>query len=253
MLARDQLLAAVPSGLRKPLFSEFNSIIQNYLECRWAPSELSGGLFCEIVFTILKGHAAGSYANKPSKPRDFLAACRALEQNTNVPRSFRILIPRMLPALYEVRNNRGVGHTGGDVNPNFMDSTLVVGMAKWIVAELIRVFHNVSISEAQSSVDSLAEITVPLVWSEGDIKRVLNPKLKLKDQILMLVGSTAGKTLYADLERWIEPTTKKYLLRSTRELHDARFVEFRETEGSVQMLPPGAGALAEVMRKRSGE
>jgi hypothetical protein len=253
MLARDQLLAAVPSGLRKPLFAEFNSIIQNYLECRWGPSELSGGLFCEIVFTILKGHAAGSYANKPSKLRDFVAACKTLEQNTNVPRSFQILIPRMLPSLYEVRNNRGVGHTGGDVNPNFMDSTVVVGMAKWIVAELIRVFHDVSVSEAQSAVDTLAEITVPLVWTEGDIKRVLNPKLKLKYQILMLVGATAGKTRYADLERWIEPKTKKYLLRSARELHDARFVEFRETQGSLQLLPPGAKALAELMRKSSDE
>src|SRR5438876_6301495 len=109
MIPRQDLLSAIPTGLREPLFSEFNSLIQNYLESRWRPSELSAGLFCEIVFTILTGYAAGRFPPKPSKPRDFVAACRALENNTKVPRSFRILIPRILPALYEVRNNRGVG------------------------------------------------------------------------------------------------------------------------------------------------
>src|SRR6266446_3333192 len=93
-------LTAIPAGLRLPLLAEYQSIVQNYSEHRWSPSELSGGLFCEIVFTILGGHAAGNYAAAPSKPRDFPGACRRLEQNTQVPHSFRILIPRLLPALY---------------------------------------------------------------------------------------------------------------------------------------------------------
>src|SRR5207237_8773003 len=104
--------------------------------------------------------------------------------NTKVPRSFHSLIQRMLPGVDEVRNNRGVGHVGGDVDPNFMDSTVVVAMVKWIVAELVRVFHDVSVTEAQTVVNSLAEITVPLVWSEGDVKRVLDTSLKLKQKIL---------------------------------------------------------------------
>jgi hypothetical protein len=156
----------------------------------------------------------------------------------------------MLPTLYEVRNNRGVGHVGGDVDPNFMDSTLVVAMAKWIVAELVRVFHDVSMVEAQTAVDSLSEVTVPLVWSEGQMKRVLDPKLGLKQQILILVGSTPSKTRRADLERWIEPKTEGYLVRAIRELHSERKIEFHENEGSVQLLPPGAKALAEFVNKR---
>jgi hypothetical protein len=48
-----QALAAIPSGLRLPLIAEYQSIVQNYSEHRWSPSELSGGKFCEIVFAIL--------------------------------------------------------------------------------------------------------------------------------------------------------------------------------------------------------
>jgi len=244
MVAREKLLATVPAGLREPLFSEFNSIIQNYLESCWRPSELSAGLFCEIVYTTLHGHAAGRFAARASKPRDFVSACRALESNTHVPRSFQILIPRMLPPLYEVRNNRGVGHTGGDVDPNFMDSTVVVAMVKWVLAELIRVFHDVPVNEAQTIVDSLAEITLPLIWSEGGIKRVLDPNLPLKQQILMLIGSTPFKTKVADLERWIESKSQGYVLRALRQLHSDRQIEFHEADGLVQMLPPGAKVLA---------
>src|ERR1700729_2865234 len=116
MLNVNTALAPIPTDLREPLITLYQSIVQNFLEQRWQPSELSGGLFSEVVYTILDGHAKGKYASKPSKPKDFVTACRQLESNTHVPRSFQILIPRMLPALYEVRNNRNVGHTGGDVD-----------------------------------------------------------------------------------------------------------------------------------------
>src|SRR2546423_10815380 len=103
------VLSAIPDGLREPLLAEYNSIISHYLERKWKPSELSGGLFCEIVYTILDGYGKGSYAAKPSKPSNFPTACQALEEHANSPRSFLILIPRALPPLSEVRNNRNVG------------------------------------------------------------------------------------------------------------------------------------------------
>src|SRR6266436_4912695 len=113
MLSRQNALASLPVGLREPLLKEYNSIVQNFFERRWSPSELSGGRLCEIVYTILEGKAKGSYASQPSKPRDLVAACRQLETHSNLPRSFQILLPRLLPALYEIRNNRNVGHVGG--------------------------------------------------------------------------------------------------------------------------------------------
>jgi hypothetical protein len=119
------------------------------MERRWLPSELSAGRFCEIVFSILEGNAAGSYPGSPQKPRDFVQACRQLEGAVGLPRSFRILIPRMLPALYEIRNNRGVGHVGGDVDPNHMDASIALAMVNWIMAELVRVLHDLPMDKAR--------------------------------------------------------------------------------------------------------
>ena len=79
MVDPAKALANVPSALRDPLLAEYQCIVQNYMERRWSPAELSGGKFCEIVHTILNGHAEGKYANSPSKPRDFVAACKNIE------------------------------------------------------------------------------------------------------------------------------------------------------------------------------
>ena len=100
MSSTDQALIDIPDGLRNPLIDEYQNIVRNYMERRWTPSELSGGKFCEIVYTILDGFSSGNYASSPMKPDNFVAACRKLETNTSNPRSFHILIPRILAALY---------------------------------------------------------------------------------------------------------------------------------------------------------
>ncbi|MCF8031793.1 MAG: hypothetical protein K9K66_00620 [Desulfarculaceae bacterium] len=210
------------------------------MEGRWAAAELSGGRFCEIVYSILDGHTKGRYPTTPSKPRNFVDACRRLESNTGVPRSFKILIPRLLPALYEIRNNRNVGHVGGDVDPDFMDSNAVVSMASWIMAELIRVFHGVSTDEAQQLVDSLVERTTPLVWVSGGVRRVLNPKLSLQDQTLALLCSCSGTTKRGDLLRWTDCKNHTYYKKLLRTMHRERLIEFDETKDEITILPPGA-------------
>src|SRR5690606_11166325 len=127
-----------------------------------------------------------------------------LENFSSMPRSFQILIPRMLPPLYEIRNNRNVGHVGGDVDSNLMDSNAVLAMCSWIMGELIRVLHNTSIEEAQKIVDFVSNRKIPLIWETENIKRVLNPKISLSNQILLLIASNNSKTNIDDLLEWLD-------------------------------------------------
>ncbi|MCG3150640.1 MAG: hypothetical protein PCFJNLEI_04129 [Verrucomicrobiae bacterium] len=249
MIQPNQLLAALPSGLRDPLVEEYNCIVRNYAEHRWSPSELSGGRFCEIVYTVLQGYSSGHYAAVPSKPRDFVGACRALETVATNPRSFQILIPRMLPALYEIRNNRGVGHVGGDVDPNPMDAAAVLAMASWILAELVRVFHNLPVSDAQKAVDSLVERRIPFVWTGGQIRRVLDPKLPLKDQILLLLSSCASEADVEQVFQWTGYKNRAHFNRILRTSHNDRLIEWDESKGTMQMLPPGSSYVTKRLRE----
>lgn len=254
MVAAELALSAIPAGLRGPLLEEYRKIAQNFLEQRWLPSELRGGRFSEIVYTILDGHARGSYASAPSKPRNFPEACRKLEGNKlpHVPRSFQTLIPRMLPALYDVRNNRNVGHVGGDVDPNHMDSMAVLSMANWIMAELVRVFHGLTPSQAQQAVDMLVEVRVPVIWDDGGgVKRVLRPELKLQEQLLLLIAVAVPDVGSEQLLEWIEYADARYFMRTLRGMHSKRLVEFTRENGRVRILPPGAKAVRELISKKN--
>jgi hypothetical protein len=169
---------------------------------------LNGGKLCEAVFTVIKGWLdGGQYPARSGKPSRFAEACLALErQYQRVPksRSPRILIPRMMVGLYDIRNNRGVGHAGTDVDPNHMDATVVLYTAKWLMAELVRLLHTLSVEEATTLVDDLMEREVSWVWTHHETKRVLRIGLTWKQQTLILLLTEKGTVPEADLLRWLE-------------------------------------------------
>jgi hypothetical protein len=249
-VSAQNALAPIPVGLRLPLLAEYQSIIQNYSEHRWSPSELSGGKFCEIVFTIVDGYGKGTYPAHPSKPADFVGACKRLEQNTHVPRSFQILIPRLLPALFEVRNNRGVGHVGGDVDPNHMDATFVASSCNWLMAELVRVYHNLSTKEAQEIVDAIVERRIPLIWEGENMRRILDPMLSLKSQVLLFLSTSTGNVATSDLIAWTGYKNRSYFGTLLRKMHDERLIELSSDENHALILPPGNNEAAEIVKKR---
>jgi len=246
MITTEQALATIPDGLREPLLEEYGTILRNYLERRWTPSELSGGRFCEIVYTIIKGLSTGNYPSSPTKPTNFVQACRQLESITSNPRSLQILIPRLLPALYEIRNNRGVGHVGGDIDSNHIDASAVLSIASWIMAELIRVFHDIDIQDAQKIADSLVERKTPLVWHSRDIRRVLEPDMSIRHQVLLL--SSGSQTVTKDdLLRWIEPPSRSNFYSLLRRMHRSRLIELSSDQTTVELLPPGMAIVEQII------
>ena len=240
--------SGIPDGLRKPLLDAFNEIMRNFRERRWEPSELNGGKLSEVVYTILRGHVDGKMPPKPAKPPNMLMACQALEKvdATTFPRAVRIQIPRMLVALYEIRNNRGVGHVGGDVDPNPMDARVVAEMAKWVLADLVRVFHALDTAEAAEVVEGLIERTVPAVWEVGDVRRVLRPSMSMKDQTLLLLYSAGRPVSDGDLTRWVEHSNPSAYRRDVlRPAHRERLLEFDERNRVVRISPRGIAYVEE--------
>ena len=255
MIDPQKLLAGIPAGLRDPLIASLQEITANYAEHRWEPAELNGGKLCEVVFTIIDGTLKGAFAAKPSKPANMVDSCRMLEK---IPasasrvgdRTLRVLIPRILTALYEIRNNRNVGHVGGDVDPNYLDATAVLSMSSWVVAELVRVFHNVSTKEAQESVDALIERKLPVIWEVGSVRRVLDPKMPARDQVLLLLYQKPGSVSEKDLASWVEYSSlAMFRTRVLRPLHTARLIEHDNASGTARISPKGAKEVEERVLK----
>lgn len=237
----EQALGHLPDTLRQELLDAFNNIVTNFRENKWEPSELNGGKLCEVAYSILRGHVDGNYPSHSSKPGNMVDDCKAFEKAPNTfPRSVRIQIPRMLIALYEVRNNRGVGHVGGEVDPNHMDASVVLNMSKWVVAELVRIFHDIDTKAATEVVELLTERELPIIWQVNGKKRILKPGLSMKDKTLLLLYSetSIGE---ADLVNWIEHTNPSVYRRDVlHKGHRTKLWEYDRAASTVTLSPLGS-------------
>lgn len=241
-LDASSILSHIPSTLRNELILEYQKITRNYRELRWEATELDGGRFAEVAYTILAGYLdGGNYPATASKPQRFDQACKQLESasSSTYPKSARVTIPRVLVSLYDIRNNRGVGHVGGDVSANHMDSAYVLNSSKWVIAEFVRIFHSTDLATATATVDALMDRTIPLVWQVGNITRVLDPKMSLKNATLVLLYSNPKATRDTELGRNLEQSRMSNYRRVLRSLHESRLVEYKEQGGDVTLSPLG--------------
>lgn len=250
-----QAFAQLPPKLREDLLNAFEKIVRNFAEGRWEPAELNGGKLCEAVYSICRGIVDGSMPTRATKPGNMVKACRELEEGPKAaaPHSVRVQIPRILLGLYDIRNNRNVGHVGGDVDPNHMDAMFVLQSAKWVVAELVRVLHQMPVEDAVSLVDSLVEREVPLVWKVGDKRRVLDPKMSIKDKTLLLLHGSTMPVAEDVLCDWVEqPKLAVYRRDILRPTHKARLIEYDPGSKTVVISPRGVAYVEERLISRSG-
>jgi len=243
MIPIDSLLAGVPAGLREPLIDEYKGLATAFVEGKWKVSSLDAGRFCEVAYTVIHGALTGKFAAMPEKPDRFVNACSALESLPPVSvgdRSLRIMLPRVLPPIYEIRNNRNVGHVGGDVVSNKMDATYVVSGCSFVLAELIRVFHNCSTAEAQASVDALVERKMPLVWEFDGGKRVLDPKMSTSDKVLALLYAETNWTTAASLYEWTKyKNTSRFRDNILAQLDADDLIVFEDGADRCKITPLG--------------
>lgn len=235
------ILGSLPPTLRDELIQAYIEIERNYRARRWEPSELNAGKLCEVVYSILQGLVSGSMPTTASKPRNFVDACRALEQaGSTHPRSVRIQIPRVLIGVYEIRNNRGVGHVGGDVDANYMDAHYVLAAAKWVVSELVRIFHSTDVATATAAVESISTREMFEVWHVAGSRRVLRPRTTQLDKTLLLLYQNVKPIDETDLIAWIEVRNPSdYRTKVLRKAHQANLLHWDSTTNLVHISPLG--------------
>lgn len=249
-LGAQQALGHLPQGLRDEVISEYGEIVANYRERRWKTTELDAGRFCEIVYTILAAYLdGGSYPNRASKPGDLISACDKLKMTPKEagPDSARVTIPRILIGLYQVRNQRGVAHVGGVVDANHMDATYVLHACQWVMAEMVRMFHDTDVDTATAIVDSLVDRTLPIVWQVGNVRRLLDDGLSDRDSVLLLLYSEPKGLTDRQLADSIEKRVDNLRTRVLRRLHAERLIEFLNSGDTALISPKGERYVEETL------
>jgi hypothetical protein len=202
------LAAQVPAPLVKALLDAYAELKDNFNFERFRPSELEGGRFAEAAIRIVQHLAMGSNdpMGKPLPPFDKIVASLEKVPSASAHDSLRIHIPRVLWAVYGIRNRRDVGHIGGDVNPNRADAYFVVALCDWVLAELIRLTFNCALIDAQGMVDDLVERKLPIIQDFGGFQKILRTDLTIPDRILLLAYRSGMNGVdIDDLQRWLKP------------------------------------------------
>jgi hypothetical protein len=240
-------LAKIDNKFRERIISAYLELKRRYSEARysaaWDVSGLSAGKFCEAVFRYLQYELTGSSIPFGTHITNFTDECRKL---ITLPvstgnESLRIIIPRALVFLYTLRGKRGIGHVGGDVEANQIDAETVVRTCDWVICELIRIYHNLSLEDAQGLVDAIAVRTIPDVWEVAGKKRVLRTDLSFKDKVLLLLYSDPQSgALVEDLCKWTDHSNFTVFKRNViQQLHRELSVEYDQDSEIVYISPLG--------------
>lgn len=244
----DAALAGVPDAkLRARLIEAYLDLKKAHLEARYDLAGLNAGKFCEVVLRISQQRVLGASTPLGKRIPNFADECRALVVSPTAagPESIREIIPRALVFLYTVRNKRGIGHVGGDVDANRVDTMTMTQTADWVVCELIRLFHGLSLEEAQDIVDTLSTRQLPLIWEVGGKKRVLRTGLSAAEEVMLLLyADNQMAVLTEDLCAWVEYSNPSVFRKKVlQKLHTERLIEYDTDSELVHLSPKGVAKV----------
>jgi hypothetical protein len=123
----------------------------------------------------------------------------------------------------------------------------------WVVCELLRTHHNLSLEEAQDLVDGLAQRQIPEIWHVAGKKRVLRDGLDFKQQVLLLCYQEPEQAVLSeDLFSWVKYSNQTVFERAVlTPLHKKRWIEYDKDAETVIISPLGIKEVEERILKPS--
>lgn len=236
MTARDVLEARYGKPLSDALLTSYSEIESNFALGKWKATEIDAGHFVEAARRALEQELFGAATPLSAKLGHFTDQALNKYENATGDESFRMLIPRVLKAVYNIRSKRGAGHLAG-VSPNEMDSAYVMNSCRWALAELVRLASGLPPEQTQLLVDTITERRVQLVWEHQGTVRVLDPKMPARSQVLVLLYDRSPQR-DVDLAASVEYSRLSSFRVVLRALHKQRLIEFRK-DGVCVITPLG--------------
>jgi hypothetical protein len=203
---KQQLEKSFDRELLDKLFESHQRLTEHYYLGRHRPCALEGGRFAEVSLRMLQQVLTGTNIPLGTHITNFTDELRKLERldKTKFKESLRIQIPRVLQVVFDIRNKRDIGHVGGDVDANFSDATLSLVSCNWVLTEFLRIYYTSDITEAQSLVNSLVKVRIPLIQDFNGYLKVLKPNLSVPDKVLaLLYYCGADGATVKELHTWL--------------------------------------------------
>lgn len=193
-----ELVPPLDGVLVKSLLAEFLDVERRFILRDWEPATLNGGQFAEIAARIIY-HVDSGNLNR-TKGLDPCLNYVEDEKNQNshtlTPRRTALHLCKALRTTYKFRSQRGAVHIDPDYTANELDSMLIVGIVRWVMSEILRVFWRGSTAVVASAIREIVRFDVPAVLAVDGRAKGLRTDCTVEEEILILLNNAgeAGMT-----------------------------------------------------------
>ena len=178
------ILPSIPEAIADALANEFAEMESRFARRDWGPAELNGGRFAEAVLRFLEWSVSGGYTPIGTQINREQILNR-VKNNTSLADGLRFHVAKCSEILMDIRNKRDVAHLGNAISVDEMDAQLVMTLASWALAEIIREAGGLSAQDAQSIIVRLSSRRFPLVEEVGGDLVVLCTDLSASEKALV--------------------------------------------------------------------
>lgn len=227
----------------------YSEAVEKHQSGDWEGVSLKGGKFVESTTKMLAVCCGVTLPQQRSfKAGNILKNLEQLNSST-FSDTVRIVIPKACLLIYEIVNNRGGRHAADDIDPNSMDTEVIMPTMSWILAELFRFSSKGTDPEsAKVIIQSVIKRIYPR-FEEIDGRPYINIKNLdgLSLAILILYYRYPSRILRRDLVEFVERHGFK---NNTAKISVYRAMGFVDDQnGSLKLRGTGIERAEEILAK----
>lgn len=108
------------------------------------------------------------------------------------------------------------------------------------MGEFVRNYSQLPLDDSHAIVEAVTARAFQMVWSSGDVRRVLEPAKTAGDKVMILLYAEGKPVAVSQLQTWVEyKNATDFKRKVIKALHKKAWVQYDEKAGTVQILPPG--------------
>jgi hypothetical protein len=224
------LASSIDGQLSAQLVEESISLEEAFLLKKWKYSELDGGRFTEVAARIVYSVDSGNLSLTKS-----VDDCLRYVDNQQVAHHFpeqqaAIHLAKIIRAVYKLRSQRGAVHVSPTYTANEIDSRLIVEAARWILADLLRIFVTKNRNEITAVIRSLARFPQPLIRTYENLPLLQAVSFTAEEEILAHLLNAVDGMVISGLISSI-PKDPSGIRRAVRKLSSAQVRQAVERSG----------------------
>ncbi len=238
---------AFESSVAKDLLAAYEKLLGEFRKGDWEAALNAAGKFVEHVLRAIEGVRTGV---SPREIKSIAVTIKAIEADTTLPESLRLLVPRIASAMiFDIRSKRGAAHVK-EINPRHIDASLATQAAAWILAELLRLYHIEDEKPVAEAMTSLTYGTLPLIEIFGE-EIVATTPLRSETEVLLMVSAAEPEGIDRKGLGVCVKQSPSAVTRAIQKLIELRHIHKTNT-GAFRITGPGEKALVSQIGNMAG-